>query len=209
MDTPLLPLNLSGQAAPVPTTGGGEAWCAAAPHGPSPRGSNRVHWAVGGGILGLLALCCIGCAGLGLLLGAGGLARTTAARDAGRAAVAYFEALGAHDWPRAHDALSAGPRATTTPANLRATWTQREATRGALDRFVAEGVSLDGSKHATVRGVLHYKGAGEDAMTVQLVEEGGAWKVASVVTGPRAARAAQLPSRPACELANRRYARPA
>lgn len=196
MHTPLLPLNLAGQAGPAPVAGAGGAphppeqapggtWSpAAAPRGLSPRGSNCVRWAVGGGVLGLLALCCIGCAGLGLVLGAGGLAGTAAARDAGRAAVAYFEALGAHDWPRAHDALSAGPRATTTPANLRATWTQREATRGALDRFVAEGVSLEGGKHATVRGVLHYKGAGEDAMRVQLVEEGGVWKVASVVTGP-------------------------
>ena len=153
-----------GYAAPSPT--------------PPPRRS-RAGWYIGGGIVALLLLCCLGVVIFSALLGGGvfALFRVTAGpRDA---TTGYFQAVENGDWVAAQGYLSSSLRSRTTPAELQAQWTRRTATTGPVAGFTVTSTNIT-SNTATVGGTLHYQGGTSATVTVNLVDEGGDWKISSL-----------------------------
>ena len=90
----------------------------------------------------------------------------------------YFAAVIAGDWPGAQGYLSAAQRARVTPAGLQATWAARESANGPAAGFSVRGTSVK-TTTARVSGTLRYQNGASESRTVQLVKEGGAWKIAS------------------------------
>jgi len=146
-----------------------------APYPPPRRRNKRLGWIIALIVVALLI-------GLGIAIAAsvraisGGLAPP---RDA---TIAYFDALKAHDWQRAHSYLAAPVQNTVSPADLQQTWQRREQADGAIDRFEAININIqafNGVARATVGGTLHYVGGANDPKIVTLVKEGDQWKLAA------------------------------
>jgi hypothetical protein len=140
---------------------------------PPKKGNKRVWWIVGSVAAGLLVLVVVGI----VLLVTTVLHAVGPARDA---TVAYFDAVKAHDWPRAYDQLSTSVRATTKPADLQATWTRREQADGPIDHFNVTNTNVNntnGKVTATVTGTLIYTSGSTDPKILTLVKEDGNWKL--------------------------------
>ncbi len=154
---------------------------------PSSRRRTRVWPWLAGCASVLLLLCLVG-AGLvfafrGRIL-SGAQQAIAGPRDA---TTGYFDAVEAGDWPRARSYLNSSLRSANTPASLQVTWQRHAAANGALDRFVVTNVNIRTSPGsggntttAVVSGTLHYKTGLPDPKVVNLVREGGDWKLASL-----------------------------
>lgn len=150
-----------------------------AAHRPLPHKSKNLRWIIGGGAFSLLALCCVGASVVAVLLSRGlyvAARETPGARDA---TTDYFSAIAAHDWARAHSYLSASLRSTTSPAELQAMWTQREAANGKIIDFRIDNISVmstTSGETAVVTGMLSYGNGFADPKIVRLIKEDGDWK---------------------------------
>jgi len=91
---------------------------------------------------------------------------------------AYFAAVGAGDWASAHDSLSAARREQVTPANLAALWETQESAHGPVAGFDTTSFSVKNGR-ARISGKLRYRDETTESRVVQLVREGGVWKIAS------------------------------
>jgi hypothetical protein len=143
---------------------------------PPRRQNKRVWWIIGGVAGGIIILVTVGI----ILLVTTILHAVGPARDA---TVAYFDAVKAHDWAKAHDELSAALQATTRPTDLQATWTRREQADGPIDHFKVTNTSVNntnGRVTATVTGTLIYTGGASDPKIVTLVKENGNWKLSQL-----------------------------
>jgi hypothetical protein len=90
----------------------------------------------------------------------------------------YFAAVSARDWAAAHDCLSAAQREQISPTALAALWEARERANGPIDRFDQSRFSSRNGR-TQITGVVHYRGGATETLTFRLVEEAGAWKIAS------------------------------
>jgi hypothetical protein len=91
----------------------------------------------------------------------------------------YFAAFGAGDWASAHDRLSAAQRDQLTPADLAALWATQERAHGPVAGFNTTGFRINNDR-ARITGRLRYRDGTTESRIVQLVREGGSWKVVSV-----------------------------
>ncbi len=94
------------------------------------------------------------------------------------ATTGYFAAVGAGDWASAHDHFSAAQRDQVTPASLAAIWEALERTHGPVSSFDTNSFSVKNGR-ARISGRLRYRDGTTESRVVQLIEEGGAWKIAS------------------------------
>jgi hypothetical protein len=101
-------------------------------------------------------------------------------RDVGRAGSAtgdYFAALIAHDWSAAQGYLCAAQRARNAPTDLAAAWAPGESAHGAATDFGLGSTSIANGT-AQVDGTLRYRDGTAERWAVQLVKEGGGWRIA-------------------------------
>ncbi|HEY8600893.1 MAG TPA: phage terminase large subunit family protein [Thermomicrobiales bacterium] len=91
----------------------------------------------------------------------------------------YFAAVGAGDWASAHDRLSAAQRNQVTPGNLAASWGIQERAHGPVAGFDTTSFSIKNGR-ARISGKLRYRDGTTESRVVQLVREGGSWKIVSV-----------------------------
>lgn len=181
------PYNRPGAGGPPPYQGGHASppgYLGSPPGYPPtpPKKSNTVWWVLGGGLVGLLALCaCIGLFSVGAIGGSVvALFRATAGpRDA---TTAYYEAVAARDYATAQSYLNSPLRSTITPRALEATWKLREAASGPVVTFDISGTNIsttNGNTTATVTGTLRYTSGASEPKTVTLVKEGDDWRISS------------------------------
>jgi hypothetical protein len=149
---------------------------------PPPQKSNRGYW-IAGVIIGVLALCCLAATALGV--GGALIARRAAGNviEPGNATSGYFDAVRDHNWTAAQGYLDSQLRAANSPATLQATWTARELTNGRVTGFSISNThvsSNNGKTTATISGTLNYARGTSEFKTVNLVKEGGDWKLSAL-----------------------------
>ena len=115
---------------------------------------------------------------VGLLVGGLFLILNRASAGPRDATTDYFAAVVARDWAGAHGQLSAAQRGRVSPQGLAAIWEAREGAHGPADGFRVTGFSGKNGR-TRVSGTLRYRDGATEPRTVWLVEEGGAWKIAS------------------------------
>jgi len=171
-----MPLSYNAPSSPPPPGGypaGGIPPFVPAGSPPPQRNNRRWLW-IGGGIAGVLLLCCVGVAAL---FGTTLFKATAGPRDATNG---YFNAVKARDYATARTYLSASLGTATTAASLQATWSQREGRHGAVTGFSINSTDVQYSGTATVGGTLKYANGGTEAKTLTLVKENGAWKLTTL-----------------------------
>ena len=138
----------------------------------APLRPSRPLWWYIGALAGMVLLFLV-------LLG-GGLFFILRSASAGPrdATTGYFAAVGAGDWDRARDSLSAAQRDRVTPASLAAIWETQERTHGPVASFNTNSFSVKNGR-ARISGRLRYRDGTAESRVVQLVREGGDWKITS------------------------------
>lgn len=150
---------------------------------PPPKRGNRGLW-IGGGIVAVLLLCCIGAGVISLLVGSG-VVRGVGGNVSGArsAASGYYDAVRDHDWAGAHDYLSRSLGTTISTSALQTRWTAQELSTGRVTSFsvTSSNVSTNnGRTTATIVGTVRYAKGSSETKTVNLVKEGDDWKLASL-----------------------------
>ncbi len=95
----------------------------------------------------------------------------------------YYAAVREHDWQRTESYLSGSLRSKEGVGRLRRDWLRRQEAYGRVERFEFTGTDVrvvSGSEQATVTGVLHYSSGQSEQKVIQLVREGGRWRLASL-----------------------------
>ena len=136
-------------------------------------------WYIGGGIAGLLLLCCIGVIVFSLVAGGGVFALVQATAGPRMASQGYFDAVGAHDWAKAQSYLNSSQRKTVSPQSLQTIWSPREAANGPVTGFSVTSTNINNNT-AIVRGTVRYRNGVSEARTIDLVKEGSNWKISSL-----------------------------
>jgi hypothetical protein len=149
---------------------------------PPPQKSNRGCW-IAAGIVGVLALCCLGASALGI--GGAFVARRAAGNviEPGNATSGYFDAIRDHNWTAAQGYLDSQLRAANSPTALQTTWTAREIPNGRVTGFSISSTNVstnNGKTTATVSGTLSYARGTSEFKTVNLVKEGSDWKLSAL-----------------------------
>ncbi len=158
------------------------------PTPPPPPPRKSPPWLLIGGGVAILLICCVGVGLVGVLfsgvLGArlfGGVASDV--RGAQNRDNHYLCAIADHDWIRAYGYLDRRTQANTTTATIQRSWTARESANGRVGTFSANNTSVstnNGKTTATVSGTLRYGNGVTETKTLQLIKEGGDWKLSSL-----------------------------